>query len=233
MKRAVPVKVWDLPTRLFHWTLVLLLALLWMTGEWGGLDVTVYLPGQGETYFSNMDIHGFAGQGVLVLILFRVLWGLWGSTTARFSHFVRGPVTLVAKFKSLLKGDVSESTGHNPLGGMMVILMLLVLAAQALTGMFSADDLFYEGPLAHWLSTDTVALISTWHHRLFLLVQCLVALHILAISLYFWRGNNLITAMFTGKRELELSSNLQYSPVWLSLLSLSIAVGLLALLRSL
>ena len=231
-------KVWDLPVRLFHWSLALLVLLLWLTGEFGGMDVTVSLPFKGETYFSNMDIHALAGQGVFVLVVFRLLWGIWGSTTARFSHFVHRPSTVFAKLSELLKGGLSVTVGHNPLGGAMVVALLLLLAAQSVTGLFSADDFFFEGPLAHLVSEKSVKTISEIHHLIFSILEVLIILHLLAIIFYRLRGHDLVRAMFTGRRDIDASSgpqseSLNFAPAWLALVSILCAAAALLILRAL
>lgn len=226
-------KVWDLPVRLFHWVLVILIGVLWWSGEFGGMDITLSLPVKGDTYLSNMDIHALAGQGVLILVLFRLLWGVWGSTTARFVHFLQGPSVIKAKLLELLRGKVSVSTGHNPLGGVMVAVMLLVLLAQAGTGLFSADDLFFSAPLAHLVSEDVVERMTGLHHLAFAALQLLIAVHIAAIGYYWLRGQNLVAAMITGRRQLDAEPKLQFVTGWRSLVSVLLAVAVLVVLRSL
>lgn len=183
-----PVRVWDAPTRLFHWGLVGLLGYLWWTGENG-----------------PMDDHMLAGYGVLALILWRVIYGVVGSTTARFSDFVKGPGAVVRYLKATFgrgADDKAAPLGHNPAGGWMVLLLLLLLLAQTVTGLFSNDDIFSEGPLANLVSKSTSDLLTGWHKNiLFPALQGLVALHILAAFLYlFLKGENLIRAMVTGKK---------------------------------
>lgn len=234
MEKPVHQKIWDLPVRLFHWTLVVLVLLLWLTGEFGGFDVTLPLPGVGDTYLSNMDVHALAGQGVFILVLFRLLWGIWGSTTARFGHFVRHPVTVARELVAMLKGRIDHSVGHNPAGGAMIVVLLLLLAAQSITGMFSADDFFFEGPLVHLVSSDTSESLTGIHGLLFSGLQVLIVLHILAVIYHLVRGHNLIGAMFTGKRPApQPTAQLKFSPGWLALVSLGLSAGLLLLLRSL
>ncbi len=234
MEKPVHQKIWDLPVRLFHWTLVLLVLLLWLTGEFGGFDVTLPLPGKGDTYFSNMDVHALAGQGVFILVFFRIFWGIWGSTTARFGHFVRHPVTVVRELIAMVRGRIHHSVGHNPAGGAMIVILLLLLAAQSITGMFSVDDFFFEGPLAHLVSGDTSESLSEIHHLLFSGLQVLIVVHILAVFYHLVRGHNLIGAMFTGKRPVpQPAAQLKFSSIWLALISLGLSTGLLLLLRSL
>lgn len=182
------VRVWDVPTRLFHWVLVGLLGGLWWTGENG-----------------PMSTHMTLGYAVLALILWRLIYGLFGSTTARFSAFVRGPRAVVQYLRSAFgarKETAAYVLGHNPAGGWMVLLLLAVVLAQAVTGLFANDDIFSEGPLANKVSTATSDAMTGWHKGiLFPLLQVLVALHVAAAFFYlFVKGENLIRAMVTGSK---------------------------------
>lgn len=233
MTDAPITRIWDLPTRLFHWLLVLLVTLLWVTGEFGGMDLTLDIPGRGETYLSNMDIHALAGQAVLGLLMFRLMWGFWGSSTARFAHFLHSPRVIWDKVRELLQGKVSATTGHNPLGGVMVVLFIVALGLQSVSGLFSADDLFFQGPLSHLVEDTTVETLTGFDHLLFSGLKVLIILHLLAIGYYFLRGHNLITAMLTGKRRLYHRSDLYFASMWRFLLSLGLACGLLIFIRSL
>lgn len=226
-------KVWDSSVRLFHWSIVLLVLLLWYSGEFGGLDITTAIPGYGDVYLTNMDVHALAGQSVFVLVVFRILWGVWGSTTARFAHFLQSPVKVSAEAYDLIRGKVNSGVGHNPLGGLMVVALLLLLAFQSITGMFSADDLFYEGPLTGLVSDETVEQMSGLHHLSFSFFQVFIILHIVAIFYYLLRGNNLISAMISGRKKSGHSEQLTFSPWWLALASFLMALGLLLFLKSL
>lgn len=185
-----PVRVWDIPTRLFHWTLVGLVGFLWWTGENGPIEN-----------------HMLAGYAVLALILWRLIYGVVGSTTARFSDFVKGPGAVIRYLKSAFgKNTLSDAKdhvlGHNPAGGWMVMVLLLILLAQASTGLFANDDIFSEGPLATMVSKETSDMLTRWHKGiLFPALQVLVGLHVLAAFFYlFAKGENLIRAMVTGKK---------------------------------
>lgn len=185
-----PVRVWDVPTRLFHWVLVGLLGYLWWTGENG-----------------PMGDHMTAGYAVLALILWRLIYGLFGSTTARFTDFVKGPGAVIGYLKTAFGKGTSTGTkayvlGHNPAGGWMVVVLLLLVLAQAGTGLFANDDIFSEGPLANLVSKDTSDALTGWHKNiLFPALQILVGLHVLAAFLYlFMKGENLIRAMVTGRK---------------------------------
>lgn len=197
--------VWDLPTRLFHWLLVLAIALLWYSGEFGGLDITLEY-GDGW-YWSNMDVHAFLGQCVLVLLIFRLLWGLFGSTTSRFRHFVYGAGTVLRETGQLLRGRVPGATGHTPLGGWMIVALIALLLLQGVSGLFAHDDLFFSGPLNQWVDDDTADFFTTIHHRVFAILQILILLHIAAVFYYLIRGNNLIAAMITGKKPAAETDN--------------------------
>src|SRR5262245_5960322 len=118
------VRVWDLPVRLFHWTLVVLLAVSYFTGKTGG---------------AWMKLHFWSGYAILALVLFRIVWGFVGSTTARFSDFVKGPKASLIYLGDLLRGHASWVIGHNPLGGAMVVLLLFAVLAQVSAGLFAAD----------------------------------------------------------------------------------------------
>lgn len=219
-------RIWDLPVRLFHWLLVLLVALLWYTGDVGGLDLSLPLPGGRSLFLANMDIHMLAGQTVLALVLFRLLWGVAGSTTARFSAFVRGPRAALAYLKAALRGEPPLTLGHNPAGGLMIVLMLALLLAQAVTGLFASDDLFSEGPLAHLVGSDASGRLTELHGWLFKALLAAVALHVSVIVLYLLRGKNLIRAMITGYAPLlpdGAAASLRWAPLWLAALLLALA----------
>ena len=131
---SVTIKVWDAPVRLFHWLLAVLVAVSVSTGYIGG---------------NVMRWHVWSGCAILGLLIFRLLWGFAGSTTARFAHFVRGPRAALGYARGLLSRSPSHTPGHNPLGGWMVLLLLASAALQAGTGLFSNDDIATEGPLDH------------------------------------------------------------------------------------
>lgn len=182
------VKVWDLPVRLFHWALVLLM---------GGLFVTA------EVMDDAIDIHALAGYAALTLVLFRILWGFVGNTHARFSDFVCGPTTTFRYAFSLFSRRPVFIPGHNPLGGWMVMALLLGLLAQALLGLFSNDDILFDGPLSTLVTKETSDLLTSLHHDLFPVLLVLVALHVAAVLFHkLFKGENLAPAMFTGYKDL-------------------------------
>jgi cytochrome b len=175
------VKVWDLPTRLFHWLIVLLVGFSWWSAETG-----------------HMDWHYKSGMMILNLVTFRIVWGLIGGSTARFAGFVKSPMAILAYLRR--PKDKPHAAGHNPLGGYSVIALLLLLAIQVGTGVFSVDvDGIESGPLSYLVSFDQGRLAAEVHHLSFTLLQVLVGLHLLAIAYYRIRGRKLIVPMVTGR----------------------------------
>jgi cytochrome b len=199
------VRIWDLPVRLFHWAIVLIVPAMWATHEFG-----------------RMDLHILLGQILLGLVLFRLIWGLTGGSTARFSGFVRGP-RAVARY--LRRGG--PVFGHNPLGGWSVVLMLLVLLTQIGLGLFATDeDALYEGPLSHLVSYDAARILAHRHETFFYVLLALIAVHLAAILYYrLVRRDDLITPMVTGRRAAgEDGAALTPAPLWRLLAATMLAV---------
>lgn len=204
--QIVRVRIWDLATRLFHWVLVALLLLLYVTAEFEtpDLQVPAWAPG-GARAIPRMTLHIWCGYSVLTLVLFRLVWGFMGTSTARFANFVRGPAVMLAYGRSLFGKTSSFVAGHNPLGGAMIVLMLAALAIQTITGLFTKDEDDYfgiaVGPLNGTVSESLGVWFTGLHHYNFVLVETLVIIHILA-NLYYWlvRRDNLIAPMFTGTK---------------------------------
>lgn len=217
--KTVDVKVWDQPVRLFHWLLAALVGALWATGEWGALE-----------------IHMVLGGWALTLLLFRWAWGFAGSPTARFTHFVRGPRAILAYLAAARRGAV-RSIGHNPLGALSVLALLAVLTVQALTGLFTTDDIVTEGPLVHLVASKTAALLSTLHRIGGKLVLLLVAVHLAAVAFYaLVKKDDLLRAMITGtKRVPPEVEGIRFASPLLALVLFGLAAALvwggLALLR--
>lgn len=184
-----PVKTWDLPVRLFHWTLVALLAFMFWSGKTGG---------------NAMEYHMYAGYWVLALVLFRVMWGFAGSTHARFSDFLAGPGRAIAFARQLMSKTPASVAGHNPLGGWMVLALLISLLVQTGTGLFANDDIAAEGPLFSLISKQLSDKLSTIHSWNFNLLLVLGGIHVAAVLFHvFVKKENLVAAMFTGVRKLE------------------------------
>jgi len=181
------VRIWDLPTRLFHWLLVAAVIGLVITGNLGG---------------NWMTWHQRLGYAVLALLLFRLMWGLIGGRWSRFSHFLFSPRTLWAYLRG--QADPRVAVGHSPLGALSVLAMLALLAAQVGTGLISDDEIAFVGPLAHLVNTETALAATAWHKgwgKTLLLV--LVGLHIAAIAVYRWVfGQALLPPMLHGDKRL-------------------------------
>lgn len=174
------IRVWDLPTRLFHWTLAALVV---------GSFVTIKIGG------NLMIWHERLGYTVLALLMFRLVWGFAGGRYARFTSFVRGPGHVLA----YLRGQGGDRPGHNPLGALSVLALLAALVFQASSGLFTNDDIAFEGPLARYVSGALSSTLTTWHRRNEYLIMGLVALHVVAILYYrFGRRHDLIGPMFSG-----------------------------------
>ena len=180
------MRVWDLPTRLFHWAIVLLVATSYLTYR-----------------FDQMRYHVLSGYAVLALLLFRLVWGFIGSDTSRFARFLKSPVAAFRHLAEFRKRVPDDEIGHNAAGGWMVLVMLALLAAQVGTGLFSNDDVVTEGPLAHFVSKDSSDQITGWHALNFNLLLGAIGLHVLAIIAYaLIKRHNLLRPMITGRKRL-------------------------------
>jgi cytochrome b len=187
------VLVWDLPVRLFHWLLVLLVTTSALSGSFAA-----------EIGSEGMQWHKRSGYCILALVLFRAGWGFFGGTYARFANFVRGPRAVARYAASLLRPTHETHAGHNPLGGWSVVLMLLALGVQTTTGLFVSDeDLGVEGPLAHLVSNRVGDMLASVHETNFYVLLALVATHIAAILFYLLvKRENLVRPMLTGYKQL-------------------------------
>ncbi len=184
------IHVWDIPVRLFHWSLVALFCFSFYSGKTGGFEL--------------MDYHMYSGYTVLTLILFRILWGFFGSRYARFSSFLGSPAKIWAYLSSLKNTTHKTTIGHNPAGGLSVVIMLLLLLGQGLTGLFTNDDILLEGPLAHLVTYDQSRSLTGIHETISWLLVGFISLHILAIIFYrVVRKVNLVKPMITGTVELD------------------------------
>lgn len=173
------VRIWDLPTRIFHWALVLSIVGAFVSIKLGGL---------------YMEWHLRFGLLALGLIIFRIIWGLIGPRYARFSQFIRGPGAIL----SYLKG-ASTSAGHNPLGALSVIALLTILGFQAVSGLFTTDDIMTQGPLYARVSEPVSSTLTSLHKLNEWVIIGVIALHLLAIVWYsLVRRKRLVGAMITG-----------------------------------
>jgi cytochrome b len=175
------IRVWDVPTRLTHWLVALLVVFSWWTAE-----------------TSRMEWHRWSGYTMLGLVTFRIYWGLVGSSTAKFSEFLRGPRAVA----SYLRGGWAAVPGHNPLGALSVVALLALLAAQVVLGLFAVDvDGIESGPLSTYVSFEAGRAAAGWHETTFDVLTGLIALHVVAVGYYvFFRKQSLVAAMVHGKR---------------------------------
>ncbi|MBK6603030.1 MAG: cytochrome b/b6 domain-containing protein [Betaproteobacteria bacterium] len=191
VEEIVPVHVWDWPVRLFHWSIVALVA---------AAIITAYLGGDAKEW------HMRAGYGVLAMVLFRVAWGFAGTRHARFASFLHGPRTAIRYARSFATRASPVSIGHNPLGGWSVIALLAALLVQAGTGLFANDDLLMEGPLVKFVSDALSDRITTFHHLNVWAIGILVGVHIAAVvSHWVVAKENLVRPMLTGRKRLHRS----------------------------
>ncbi len=180
------MRVWDAPTRLFHWAVVLLIA-------------TSYL----SIRFDRIDLHLLSGYTMLALLLFRLAWGFVGSETSRFSQFLRSPVEAVRHLAQFTRREDDDQVGHNAAGGWMVLVLLGDIALQVGLGLFSNDDVVTQGPLAHFVSKDASDRITALHALNFTVLLCLMGLHVVAIAAYAAvKRHNLLRPMITGRKRL-------------------------------
>lgn len=198
--------VWDLPIRLFHWLLAALIAFSWWT-----------------VHNHHTDWHIWSGCAILTLLIFRILWGFVGSSTARFSSFIRGPKAIAG----YLRGDW-YGIGHNPLGALSVLVLLAAVAVQVGFGLVAQDeDGIYLGPLAGLVSSDQSDKARELHSTWFNVILGLIALHIVAIVYYRLRGRRLMKPMITGKAVIDPGvAPMQRGKWWVALLCLAIGIGL-------
>jgi cytochrome b len=182
------IRVWDVPVRLFHWTLVILLATSYFSGRAGG---------------DWMKLHFWSGYAILTLLLFRIAWGFVGSTTARFSDFVKGPSAALRHLAELAGADRPREAGHNPLGGAMIVVLIFAVLAQVTAGLFAADTDMgtVNGPLANLIADKRVDQVTSFHKFWVNVLLVLVGVHVLAAIVYLvWKRQNLIAAMIHGHK---------------------------------
>jgi cytochrome b len=185
-KTLTRVRVWDLPTRIFHWALVAGVLGLAISGTIGG---------------NAMIWHFRFGYAVLTLLLFRIVWGLVGGRWSRFGAFIYSPQSVYNYLKG--RGKAEHAVGHSPVGAGSVFAMLGFLLAQVGTGLLSDDEIAFAGPLTRFVSNATVSLATNYHKNIGKwILLALVLLHILAIVFYLWRKHNLVGAMLHGDKEL-------------------------------
>jgi len=204
------VRVWDLPTRLFHWLLVVSVTGALVTVQLGGL---------------YMDWHVRFGLLTLGLLLFRLAWGFCGPHYARFAQFLRGPSTVLA----YLRGQIGVPAGHNPLGAWAVLAMLLALSAQVITGLFANDDILTAGPLAGLVSSKLSSTLTWLHGVNATLIYALLTLHLTAVIVWYAliRRHRLIAAMISGDADApaDTLATTDNARIWLRALLVAMLAG--------
>ncbi len=201
---AAPIRqrIWDAPTRLFHWLLVGLVAFSWWTAE-----------------ERLMDLHRISGLAIVGLLVFRIWWGFAGPDTARFARFIKGPGAVIGYAARLFRPNYKAAFGHNPLGALSVVAILLALVAQVGLGLFAMDtDGLESGPLARFVSYDFAEAAGDLHEDAFNILLVLIALHIAAIAFYLIaKRTNLIAPMITGARAANGEGppeGIERTPLW-------------------
>jgi cytochrome b len=180
------VVVWDAPTRLFHWLA-------------GALVAAAYLSWR----FDRMDLHARFGETLLALVIFRVLWGFFGSETARFSQFLAGPTHVGEHLARAFRREPDRQVGHNPAGGWMVLLLLALMLGETLTGIYVQNDIADEGPLTELVPAHLADFIDTLHAQIWNALLAAVVLHLLAILFYaVAKRQNLVLPMISGRKRL-------------------------------
>ena len=198
--------VWDLPVRLVHWLLAALIAFSWWS-----------------VHNHHTDWHIWSGCAILTLLIFRLLWGFFGSSTARWKSFVRGPRAIFA----YLRGEWT-GIGHNPLGAVSVVGVFLAVAVQVGLGLVAQDeDGIYAGPLSRLVSSDASDTARDIHELWFNVILALIVLHVGAILFYRLRGRHLTKAMITG-RAVRTPGTQPMRPGrwWAALICLGIGIGI-------
>ncbi len=184
---AVPVRVWDLPTRLFHWVLAACVICSVASAKIGG---------------NAMVWHFRFGYVVFTLLAFRLIWGLVGGRWSRFTNFTYAPATLLRYLRGDSRADEHHEVGHSPLGALSVFALLAILAAQVGSGLFADDEISNTGPLIKFVSGATSSLLTSWHKTFGQgIILTLVVLHVAAIVMYrVRRGRDLVRPMLVGDK---------------------------------
>jgi cytochrome b len=216
--QAVLARVWDAPTRLFHWLIVVLIATSWWTAE-----------------NDRLNWHRLSGYAILGLLAFRLYWGVVGSDTARFAGILRGPRAAIAHARRLFRREPPLAPGHSPLGGWSVAAMIAGLVVQVSLGLFAVDiDGLESGPLSHFVDFDTARLAAKAHHIVFAALEALIALHIAAIIFYLvYARRNLVSAMITGQGLVAGDAKpARMAPLWRVAPGVLVALALTLLIAS-
>ena len=208
------LRVWDLPTRLFHWLLVIAVVGLIITGNLGG---------------AWMTSHFRLGYAVLALLLFRLGWGFVGGYWSRFSQFIYSPLTLLRYLRG--QSMPEHELGHSPTAALSVFALLLVLSLQVVSGLLSDDEIAFTGPLSRFAPSEWVSLATAYHAEWGKLVLIgLVVLHLLAVGYYKWvRKTSIVAAMITGDKTTDLLQPASRDGLAQRALALLLAIGCVAI----
>lgn len=190
------IKVWDWSIRVFHWSLPILIFLLWWS--------------QSQ---SEMERHLIFAQILLGLLAYRLVWGFIGTPYARFTNFIYAPKTYFNYLKGAVAKQKPTYLGHNPFGGLMVVVLLASLGFMLLTGAFTSDDIFTFGPLYAYVDSDVASWMGRWHSLFFDCLLIFIVLHLFAILVYKFLGENLVKAMFTGVKKSQQQEDLPVAAV--------------------
>ena len=184
----ISAPVWDAFVRCFHWSLVSLFAISVASGKVGGEWIVWHMR---------------SGYAILALVVFRLIWGFVGGEYARYTSFLTGPVRGIKFAKGLLGKAPQHVIGHNPVGGWMVVVLLVLLATQAGLGLFSNDEIATTGPLARYVSDETSLTLMSRHRSIGDVLLILVGVHIAAVLFHvFVKKEGIVRAMLTGKKSL-------------------------------
>ena len=212
------VKVWDLPSRIAHWALALSIL-----GSYGGAEFGWF----------SMQWHFYFGYAAITLVIFRVLWGFFGSEQARFRNFLRGPGAVWRYLKNLSDKNSTESIGHSALGGWAVLVLLAATLAQGISGLFNTDEIEWFGPLSEKVSSELIDQMAWFHNNFSNVLLIVIGIHIIAALLYLLiKKQNLIAPMITGVKRTVQAADAVQKPIWLAVLLLVIsAAALWALIK--
>ena len=205
------VLIWDLPLRIFHWLFAFTVIASWYTSDQDN---------------DLIELHMQLGYFALGLLVFRVLWGFVGTKHSLFTSFIPTPKRLVLYIKNLSNNRIESNVGHNPLGSLMVILMILLISLQAISGLFINDDVFSSGPYYESVSKDIEKIMVFLHHNVFDFMIAAIILHLVAIGYYVRiKKQSLILPMITGKKAEKINNTLEikHSKLWTALLVVIVA----------
>jgi cytochrome b len=189
--------VWDIPVRLFHWLLVLCLFGQWLTAE---------------VLEDAMDIHFYIGYFTLGLIIFRLIWGFFGTKYARFNSFIASPKTVLSYLKNMPTKQHTFSIGHNSLGGLILPAVIILVGLQAISGLFTTDDIVYTGPYYASADSNLQQYMQWLHHNIFDLLLVIIGIHLIAIGWYLiFLKHNLILPMLDGKKMVAEKDSIKHS----------------------